>query len=736
MGNETSQPSDNTPLPKQRVVKLTEEGTLEGGTAFETEAVQREAQNRAEGYRPPFVLLEQEFRKETDSDFRFVCKIGRSPNKTDRMTISDDCEATLFVLPKLSDVSSEWPILVKDGHTGYALEAIKLRPLTFNPHSRGVLGSSAASSGNKQTKNPTAGEEFMVETLEFSVNGARDYLKLHQWPANLFVPDQQKMRWPLALELRSRRRRSGSGDNSFLPGSTTSTSSSGSTLRQRGGTSSNNTAGGSSSSSSTAPLSTTAFGSSTSTWAESEAPGDKLPPEGTLMYFFGIHQRLFTPQVVEKFLVGPKQQVFHVQDLFGGDAEDKDCVICYSAPVDTFVMPCKHLCLCSDCATTLQLRMLTTQNGQTAVRCPLCRGDIANCIRLDGRPTIEQGPQEMLEPSPEVQAENKKLAEEILARPVEASESTTWMPWIGREKYADGDVAQHNPLVRRRVEQAKRAASSGNVGGAQQAGNTNNQVEMTEMGGSAVAQGNERIPTASTTAVNANPPPASPATSSAIGESMSNMADSVAQAFNLQKTSEPKPLPPRVFKRVKAEFTNLAANSDRLKTEGFEFKIGEGLSSSSSSSSTLPRPESGLLDATPHNSRFLQMHFLSEKLPDDSALGKQAKAGRIERLVFELMFSDHYPMDAPKVRLVTPTASLGSFWVQNHGALCMELLSADGWSPVISLEQLAFSIRAMMVNCGSGTLYPNTRYENRELAHEAAVNVDRAHKGTYGNMKS
>jgi hypothetical protein len=47
------------------------------------------------------------------------------------------------------------------------------------------------------------------------------------------------------------------------------------------------------------------------------------------------------------------------------DDESKgECVVCLASPRDTLALPCRHLCLCLDCARTLR-----TQSN----RCPMCR---------------------------------------------------------------------------------------------------------------------------------------------------------------------------------------------------------------------------------------------------------------------------------------------------------------------------------------------------------------------------
>ncbi|MCL7022838.1 hypothetical protein MKW94_010324 [Papaver nudicaule] len=51
----------------------------------------------------------------------------------------------------------------------------------------------------------------------------------------------------------------------------------------------------------------------------------------------------------------------------------KRCVICMSEPMDTAVLPCRHMCMCSKCAKTLRLR---------TNKCPICRQPIEELIEI------------------------------------------------------------------------------------------------------------------------------------------------------------------------------------------------------------------------------------------------------------------------------------------------------------------------------------------------------------------
>ena len=55
------------------------------------------------------------------------------------------------------------------------------------------------------------------------------------------------------------------------------------------------------------------------------------------------------------------------------DDGDSLCVICLSDPRDTAVLPCRHMCLCSECAQSLR-----TQSN----KCPICRGPVQSLLHI------------------------------------------------------------------------------------------------------------------------------------------------------------------------------------------------------------------------------------------------------------------------------------------------------------------------------------------------------------------
>lgn len=57
----------------------------------------------------------------------------------------------------------------------------------------------------------------------------------------------------------------------------------------------------------------------------------------------------------------------------GGGDNSRECVICMTEPRDTTVLPCRHMCMCSECA-----KMLRVQSE----KCPICRTPIEQLLQI------------------------------------------------------------------------------------------------------------------------------------------------------------------------------------------------------------------------------------------------------------------------------------------------------------------------------------------------------------------
>jgi hypothetical protein len=59
------------------------------------------------------------------------------------------------------------------------------------------------------------------------------------------------------------------------------------------------------------------------------------------------------------------------------DVEGAECVVCMSEARDTMVLPCRHMCLCSGCATAVMAQ------ADASRKCPVCRAEMQSLLRLE-----------------------------------------------------------------------------------------------------------------------------------------------------------------------------------------------------------------------------------------------------------------------------------------------------------------------------------------------------------------
>uniref|UniRef100_A0A8C7ZHG1 E2 ubiquitin-conjugating enzyme n=1 Tax=Oryzias sinensis TaxID=183150 RepID=A0A8C7ZHG1_9TELE len=67
----------------------------------------------------------------------------------------------------------------------------------------------------------------------------------------------------------------------------------------------------------------------------------------------------------------------------------------------------------------------------------------------------------------------------------------------------------------------------------------------------------------------------------------------------------------------------------------------------------------------------------------------------VDYILLNFSYKDNFPFDPPFVRVVTPVLSGG--YVLGGGALCMELLTKQGWSSAYSIESVIMQINATLV---------------------------------------
>ncbi|KAF5752305.1 RING/U-box superfamily protein isoform 1 [Tripterygium wilfordii] len=90
---------------------------------------------------------------------------------------------------------------------------------------------------------------------------------------------------------------------------------------------------------------------------------------------------LFQAKVIRQILWVDRIR-YELREIYGiassaaeefNESDGKECVICMTDPKDTAVLPCRHMCMCSECAKALRLQ---------SNKCPICRQPIEELIEI------------------------------------------------------------------------------------------------------------------------------------------------------------------------------------------------------------------------------------------------------------------------------------------------------------------------------------------------------------------
>jgi len=95
--------------------------------------------------------------------------------------------------------------------------------------------------------------------------------------------------------------------------------------------------------------------------------------EATILKFSKKPDGFWTVKPVKQKFTVPGR-TFDLLELFGADSEGNECVVCMTEAKDTSVLPCRHLCLCKECANVLRV--------QHNSRCPICRVPVDGLLEL------------------------------------------------------------------------------------------------------------------------------------------------------------------------------------------------------------------------------------------------------------------------------------------------------------------------------------------------------------------
>lgn len=121
---------------------------------------------------------------------------------------------------------------------------------------------------------------------------------------------------------------------------------------------------------------------------------------------------------------------------------------------------------------------------------------------------------------------------------------------------------------------------------------------------------------------------------------------------------------------------------------------------------------------------IVELHSFDPLLP----LAQDMKKAGVTSIVLEVRFGREYPFSPPFLRVIRPRflpfASGGGGHVTIGGAVCLELLTSTGWSPVTSMEAVFLSVRMAMSETEPAARLQTTRASARVFDYAANEALD------------
>jgi hypothetical protein len=108
-------------------------------------------------------------------------------------------------------------------------------------------------------------------------------------------------------------------------------------------------------------------------------PVKKVIPQAEISYLRFTHEEsVWKPKLIKQFFY-IKSRYFRLSELYGvepGEEERTECVVCMMDRKNVVLLPCRHACLCWNCANIMA--------RDSESKCPICREMVDNYMRLGG----------------------------------------------------------------------------------------------------------------------------------------------------------------------------------------------------------------------------------------------------------------------------------------------------------------------------------------------------------------
>lgn len=110
----------------------------------------------------------------------------------------------------------------------------------------------------------------------------------------------------------------------------------------------------------------------------------------------------------------------------------------------------------------------------------------------------------------------------------------------------------------------------------------------------------------------------------------------------------------------------------------------------------------------------------------DSPIEADMKKLNVKEIVLQAIFAEDYPFHPPFIRIISPKFQSITGHVTSGGAICMELLTPNNWSQLISMENVLVQIKSLIIS-GGGRLVSNDTYGDLKDAKFSFQLVAKSH---------
>ncbi|KAL3078753.1 hypothetical protein niasHS_014535 [Heterodera schachtii] len=129
--------------------------------------------------------------------------------------------------------------------------------------------------------------------------------------------------------------------------------------------------------------------------------------------------------------------------------------------------------------------------------------------------------------------------------------------------------------------------------------------------------------------------------------------------------------------------------------------------------------KNGVFTVELQNDNLYEWDVKLKKVDNDSLLAADMRQlakppHNQDHLLFHFTFANSFPFEPPFVRLVSPVVANG--FVLSGGALCMELLTKQGWTSAYSVESLVTQLGATLVKGNARISFERNAHINYSLA--------------------